>query len=512
VARAAQQLAAIVESSEDAIISKDLNGIITTWNQGAERLFGYTEEEAVGHPVTMLMPPERWNEEPNILQRIRRGERIEHYESVRQHKDGSPLDMSLTVSPIRDADGKVVGASKIVRNISAQKRAKRDLEQAHRELLAASRAKDDFLAALSHELRTPLSPVLLLASEAAEDPQLPAEVRAQFTTIRNGVELEARLIDDLLDITRIVHGKLLLTLVTVDVHPLLQAALNTVRSELDQKQITLTLDLAAETSTVNGDAVRLQQVFWNVLKNAVKFTPEAGKITVATRATSANGELVVTVTDTGIGLTSSEREQIFEAFTQGEYVGASRSSHRFGGLGLGLAISRKLVESHSGTIQAASEGRDRGATFSITLPLLREPARAKRSPASDTSLRRASGHGKSILLVEDHEPTRTALAHLLTRRHYEVKTAASLAEARVLAGKQKFTLLISDIGLPDGNGFDLMAELRNGNEDLFGIALTGYGMEEDMARSQKAGFVSHLVKPVRVQALEAALAAAISSA
>jgi CheY-like chemotaxis protein len=357
-------------------------------------------------------------------------------------------------------------------------------------------------------LRTPLSPVLLVASEAAEDPQLPDEIRAQFTAIRNNVELEARLIDDLLDLTRITHGKLLLNMGAVDVHALLKEAITTVRSEIDIKRIALTLELTAEKTAVKGDAVRLQQVFWNVLKNAAKFTPELGKITVATRTQAETGELIITVTDTGIGMTSEEIGKVFEAFTQGEHAHPG-GSHRFGGLGLGLAISQMLVKSHSGSIRASSGGRNKGATFVITLPLMTESAGNDRLPGGGISPSRASMDARAdaihILLVEDHEPTRTALAQLLTRRRYKVKAAASAAEARALSKKEAFHLLISDIGLPDGNGFELMKELRAGNADLQGIALTGYGMEEDIARSQRAGFSSHLVKPVRVQFLEAAL-------
>jgi len=506
---ASRRLAAIVESSDAAIISKDLNGNITSWNRGAERLFGYQAEEVIGLPITILLPPERRNEEPNILDRIRRGERVEHYETLRQCKDGRLIEISLTVSPIKDAEGKIIGASKISRDISGQKRAERELERAHKEVLAASRAKDDFLAALSHELRTPLNPVLLLASEAAEDPQLPAEVRAQFTTIRNSVELEARLIDDLLDLTRITRGKLSLNIGLVEVHSVLKEALVTVQSELDQKRITLTLELMAPQATVKGDAVRLQQVFWNVLKNAAKFTPEAGRITVGTGIQRETGELVITIEDSGIGMTPEELAKIFEAFAQGEHAHAG-GLHRFGGLGLGLAISRMLVKSHAGSIRAISEGRNRGSTFIITLPLVMERTGAGPLPDGDTTPSRVAVNGVAgaihILLVEDHEPTRTALAHLLTRRHYEVQTAASIAEARALSNQHKFHLLISDIGLPDGSGFELMRELRLGNTSLQGIALTGYGMEEDIARSQNAGFASYLVKPIRVQSLEAALA------
>ncbi len=513
--QATQWLAAIVESSEDAIVSKDMNGIITSWNKGAEHLLGYRPEEIIGRPVTTLMPSNRWNEEPNILERIRRGERIEHYETVRQHKDGSQIEISLTVSPIKNSHGKIIGASKIIRDITAQKQARRDLERAHKEVLVASRAKDDFLAALSHELRTPLNPILLLASEAAETPELPAEIRTQFILIRNSIELEARLIDDLLDITRIAHGKLSVKMVLVDVHAVLKEAVATVRAEIDNKGITLALELAAERSMVKGDSVRLQQVFWNLLKNAVKFTPAQGKITIATRIESTTGEIVIALTDTGIGMSEGDLERIFEAFTQGENTRAL-GAHRFGGLGLGLAISRMLVESHSGSIRASSAGRGQGTTLIVSLPLSVQRPAARQSPevARPSPPAPQNGHAASIrvLLVEDHEPTRIALTQLLTRRHYEVKTAATLVEARALSHEQAFQLLISDIGLPDGSGLELIKELRARNKDLRGIALTGYGMEQDIARSQEAGFTVHLTKPVGVQSLERALAQAVEAA
>jgi CheY-like chemotaxis protein/two-component sensor histidine kinase len=363
-------------------------------------------------------------------------------------------------------------------------------------------------------LRTPLSPTLLIASEAAENPQLPAEVRAQFAAIRTNVELEARLIDDLLDITRISHGKLSMDMGIVDIHAILQEAIATVRPELEGKRIELGKNLAAKPATVKGDAVRLQQVFWNVLKNAVKFTPAGGRITVSTR-TRGTGELLITITDTGIGMSAQDLAQAFEAFTQGEQIRAN-PSHQFGGLGLGLAITKKLVELHHGAIQASSKGLNEGSVFVITLPLAVEKSVSKEVPASDETPPRASANGRGlpvhVLLVEDHEPTRTVLTHLLARRHYEVKTAASLAEARILSQIHEFDVLISDIGLPDGTGFELMSELHLQNKDLQGIALTGYGTEQDISKGRAAGFGVHLTKPIRAQSLDNALAEISSNA
>jgi signal transduction histidine kinase len=384
-----------------------------------------------------------------------------------------------------------------------------ELTQVSKEAVAASRAKDDFLAALSHELRTPLNPVLLLASDSAENPELPAEIRAQFATIRNNVELEARLIDDLLDITCITHGKLLINMKQVDVHAVLKEAIATVQPEFDQKHIALILRLSEEPAVTNGDAVRLQQIFWNVLKNAVKFNSKGGKITVETSIFAEGKKIAVRITDTGIGLSAHEMNRIFNAFSQGDHAG-NEDSHRFGGLGLGLTICRMLVELHSGRIHATSAGRGQGATFVIELPLVQTNKQNGGSAASDFPAKNGSQNGSDkksgmrILLVEDHEPTRTALSHLLTRRDCKVMVATSAAEARMLARQESFDLVVSDIGLPDGNGYTLMSELRD-NFGLKGIALTGYGMEQDILRSQNAGFVAHLTKPVRIESLEKAL-------
>ena len=368
----------------------------------------------------------------------------------------------------------------------------------------ATMAKDDFLAALSHELRTPLNPVLLIASDAVKNRDLPPSVRADFEIIRKNIELEARLIDDLLDLTRIVNGKVALNKETVDMHKILQDALTATQAELDDKEIKITINLKAKRHTVHGDAMRLQQVFWNVAKNAVKFTPAGGKIGIETSVSANNTRFSVKITDTGMGMTREELAGIFSTFWQGDH--AKNESHRFGGLGLGLAICKKLVEFHAGTIKAESAGRNCGAAFTIELPLMTSSDEKNSSKAQNrlAEEKKSAPSGGQILLVEDHEPTRNALASLLVRRKYKVTPAGSLAEARTLAEKASFDFVISDIGLPDGSGNDLMAELLD-RHGLKGIALTGYGMEEDVKRCLASGFVAHLTKPVTIQALESAL-------
>ncbi len=347
----------------------------------------------------------------------------------------------------------------------------------------------------------------MIASEAAENPAFPAEARSQFLAIRKNVELEARLIDDLLDLTRVTHGKMTLEVGAHDPERIVRDAIYTVGREIEQKGIELRLNLAGEARLVAVDDVRLQQVFWNLLKNAVKFTPEKGVITVSVRGGRAAGSVAISIADTGIGLSGQELEHIFDAFTQGDH--ASHGAHRFGGLGLGLAISKSLVELQGGTLTATSAGPGRGATFTVTLPLSLAAVAARPTPPVELSGPAAAlaGSGpprRKVLLVEDHEATRTALERLLRRRSYEVTSAGSLAEARSHTAAHAFDFLISDIGLPDGTGFDLMREMR-AQGGVRGIALTGYGTEEDVSRSHEAGFLVHLTKPILVQSLDKAL-------
>ena len=409
--------------------------------------------------------------------------------------------------PERGPEGEVNGLVAVIVDITTRKQAELELAKARDEALAASRAKDDFLAALSHELRTPLSPVLLVASDAVNNPALPREIRENFEMIRTNISLEARLIDDLLDLTRITRGKMPLELQRVDVHDVLRDALGNIRPEIEAKRLELKKDFSTVPAIVLGDAVRLQQVLWNLLKNAVKFTPEEGWIQVTTDATSRPGSILISIADSGLGMSPAELDRVFEAFMQGEHASGT-GSHRFGGLGLGLAISRRLVELHSGRITAASPGRNRGSVFVVELPLA-PTQNATTAPAHLAPAPAATGTGpnRRILLVEDHASTRETVTKLLARRNYDVTPASSATAARALAAQQRFDFVVSDVGLPDGDGYQLMTELRALQPGLQGIAISGYGMEEDLQRSQSAGFATHLVKPITVTALERALAA-----
>ncbi len=370
----------------------------------------------------------------------------------------------------------------------------RDAEAKARQ---AAGAKDDFLAALSHELRTPLTPVLLLASEAATDPVHSPEVREMFDLIAKNVALEARLIDDLLDLTRVTRGKLRLDKRPLDILSVLRDAVANVRPDFVEKSIALVTSFAVDHVRVDGDPTRIQQVFWNVLRNAAKFTPPGGRVTANVTQSADHSRVVVEVKDTGIGMEPDELAAAFEAFVQGKHAN-SVSAHQFGGLGLGLAISRSLVEMQGGTISASSPGRNRGSTFRIEFPLTLAPPPPETTPYPADIVVPAE---LDILVVEDHAPSREAIRRLLALRGHRVRAAASIVEARLLAHSKLFDLLITDIGLPDGTGYDLLAELRPlGN--FLAVAITGYGMDDDVRRGKEAGFFTHITKPLRAADLD----------
>ncbi len=364
-------------------------------------------------------------------------------------------------------------------------------QNARTEAERANLAKDRFLAMLSHELRTPLTPILSSAMALEDEEGLRPDIRASLQMIRRNVELEGRLIDDLLDLTRISKGKVQLSRENVDGHELLRSALDICRDGVDAKTLALTVDLAAENVWLEADPARLQQIFWNLIKNAIKFTPAGGTIAISTWNDSAD-HFCVRVEDSGVGIDAESLPKIFKAFEQGERA-------HLGGLGLGLAITKSLVETHHGCIVAESGGKDQGARFTILLPTTQ---RKGGGHASVAPVRARDRQSLRILLVEDHEDTNRSLTKLLRRRGYEVEAAMSVRAALDLAASGHFDVLVSDIGLPDGSGIELMQALESGRPSL-GIALTGFGMEEDVQRTQEVGFQHHLVKPVDLNKLDA---------
>jgi PAS domain S-box-containing protein len=440
---------------------------------------------------------------------------------------GEPFDMTFPlrgadgvfrpfltrVMPLKDAQGRVVQWFGTNTDVSTQKAieealaaAKASAERAKAAAEDASRAKDHFLAVLSHELRTPLTPVLAAASMLQREAGLSAEVRDDLEMIRRNAELEARLIDDLLDLTRIARGKVALNRRPVELVTVLSRAVEVCRPDMGARQLRFAFDANCQGAVVDADAARLQQVFWNILKNAIKFTPKKGWIVA--RCWVEEGRAVVEIRDSGIGIEAEALPRVFSAFEQ-----AGRAiTRQFGGLGLGLAISKALVEMHGGTIAARSAGKNRGATFTVELPVIGAeaseilPAREQQEKPSEERPPR-----RRIMLVEDHADTARIMAHMLRQIGFEVRTVEDVSSALEQLAQEPCDLLISDLGLPDGSGLDLMKALRARGDTVPGIALSGYGQEEDVRRSHEAGFAEHVTKPVELDQLASAIAAVLQA-
>ncbi len=490
-------LSAIVDSSDDAIISKNLNGIVTSWNRSAQRVFGYTAEEMVGQPILRLLPPENQEEETRILARLRRGERVDHYETVRVCKDGRRIDVSLTISPIRNASGKIIGASKIARDITEQKRAVARLAIANEELARANRLKGEFISTLSHELRTPLNAILGWIQLLKEKPS-PDDVEQGLIVIERNVRAQSQLIEDLLDMSRIESGKLALDVQRLDLPAVVHAAIESVEPAALAKCIRLSSTFGSLDGSVMADKNRLQQIVWNLLINAIKFTPKGGSVRVTIERVHSHVEIAVA--DTGAGIAPEFIHQIFDRFSQGD----SSTTRRHGGLGLGLSIVKHLVELHGGTVRASSPGLDQGATFVVSLPVLTVAESADRgtmqmrNQAADEPAWKRELNGVDLLLVDDDVDSAAVLRRILERRGAKVRTAASMEEALACFKEAMPDVLVSDIGMPEHDGYELIERIRAlpDGQTVPAVALTALARSEDRTRAVRAGFQMHVAKPV----------------
>jgi len=512
-------LAAIVESSDDAIISKTLDGIITSWNAGARRLFGYSAEEMIGAPITKLIPAELWPEEREILAKLRRGERIEHYETRRVAKDGSTIEVSLTVSPLRDVTGAIVGASKIARDIGTLRRAVTEREyllaserNARAEAERLSHLKDEFLATLSHELRTPMTTILGWTNLLRRRPNLgEAELRAAVETIHRNAQAQAQIIDDLLDMSRIVAGKIHLQTAALDLGDLVRVAVDGIRPTAAAKHISITAQLDGAAGLVMGDGARLHQVLWNLLTNALKFTPSNGQIAVSLQRSGS--QILIHVKDSGIGIEPAFLPHVFERFRQAD--GSTAREH--GGLGLGLSIVRNLVELHGGAVEVDSAGVGKGTTFTVRLPaLLSESYSAIRTDlvagvAASTDHLLPSLTGSTVLIVDDEPDARVLLDRLLRESGAQVIAVGGALEALSILEQHPVHMILSDIGMPGVDGYEFMRRVRaHANPAIRTIpaaAVTAYAREDDRRRSAAAGFQRHVSKPYAFPELASAVAA-----
>lgn len=377
-------------------------------------------------------------------------------------------------------------------------------EELHRQkavVEAANRTKDHFLAMLSHELRTPLTPVISTLESLEMGPGPNQDTKGALAIIRRNIELETQLIDDLLDFTRITRDKMQLRFSSVDAHVAISNVVEICRVEAESNSLRVHLDLRANTHHVKADEAKFQQIVWNLLKNAIKFTPHGGDIVISSSNPSPE-LLTISVRDTGIGMEPEVMQRIFDPFEQG-----NRSfEHRFGGLGLGLAISKSLAQAHGGTLAVRSEGHGRGSTFILSIQTL-SPTEAGTVPQETSS--EGAQQCLKILLVDDHQDTCAALEKLLVRRGHLVAATHDVRSAMEAAARNQFDLLISDVALPDGSGMDLMTQLRAISK-IPGIAISGFGNNGDIERSLQAGFSEHLIKPIKLHDLEAAIERAVA--
>ena len=490
------RLAALVDSSDDAIVSKTLQGIVTSWNRGAERIFGYTGEEMIGQPITVLFPPDRMGEEAEFLAQIARGEPVRHFETIRVRKDGEHIHVSVSLSPIRDDDGTIMGVAKIARDITESVKLQIRERAARQEAETANRIKDDFLATLSHELRTPLNAIVgwvrMLQSGVLE----PAKQEHALQVINRNCQAQLTLINDLLDMSRIVSGRITLKTTMLYLQEVIDAAIEAVRPMAAEKNVAIDATFEPDTPAVMGDAERLQQVVWNLLTNAVKFTDGGGRVGV--RLSQAGSKVCVTVVDNGVGIESAALPYVFDRYRQED----SSTTRRHGGLGLGLAIVRHFVGLHGGTVRAWSEGRGRGATFTIFLPVaaVRMPPAGGAGHDAQTSVVMPVAALKHVraLVVDDDTDSRELVGEVLRRAGATVLAVGTAGDALGVLATEHVDVVVSDLGMPGEDGFALIRRIRAlpDRADVRVLALSAYMRHADQHFAMATGFDGHLAKPV----------------
>jgi PAS domain S-box-containing protein len=482
----------------DGVIVTDVAARVMFLNDVAAELTGWSRDEARGHPcgdVFRIVNQETRTSERSPIDRVLATGRVAGLanHTMLLRRDGGEIPIADSGAPIRDAAGALHGVVLVFRDVSESKQVESELRTAKDQAELASRAKDRFVAVLSHELRTPLTPVLATLSAWQERGGLPADVAADVALLRRNVELEVRLIDDLLDMTRMAAGKLKLAPKPVDVHEVVRAVLSSAAPEAAQKGVSLVDALEAERFHALVDPERLQQVFSNVIGNAIKFSPEGTAVRIQSTSSPA-GEIVMQVSDQGLGMTPETLARVFEPFEQGSHERVRGG----GGLGLGMTIARTLIEALGGGISATSAGPGRGSTFTVTLPILPHTESREEPPSAAPEPQVSDAAPLRVLLVEDHEDSAYAMRRVLELMGHVVVVRGDLTSALAEIEAAPYDLLLSDIGLPDGDGFDLVAAVRarSSQPAIPAIALTGFGMEEDIARARAAGFDAHLTKPV----------------
>ena len=491
------RLAAIVMSAQHAILSEDLNGVISSWNSGAERLFGYSSSEAIGHHVEMLIPPDRHVEERAISVRVRTRSAYAH-ETVRQRRDQTLVPVYVAAAPIVDPDGRVSGISHIVQDLTSQVEARQEVHRLLGDLQEADRRKDTFIATLAHELRNPLAPIRNAAAVLSFAPDLDPKLQWCRDVIDRQVKHMSALLEDLLDVSRLTRNVITLRSDRVELGTAIVQAVETTRPLIEARRHKLALDLPIEPIEVEGDLNRLIQIFGNLLSNASKYTEPGGDIRLV--AALRGDEVVVRVKDSGIGISPEQLGHVFELFSQVD----PHAEISAGGLGIGLALVKGLVERHRGTVVASSEGVGKGCEFIVTLPLARAQVPLL-DKASTVARQYARGADRSsrVLVVDDNVDAAESMAIVLGLAGHEVWTAHDGEHALEIARQSRPDLVFLDLGMPRMTGYDVARRIRlePGGENIVLVACTGWGQPEDRRRSAAAGFDHHLVKPVSPEAV-----------